>query len=82
MAGKRAARLKGINDVSAYLARLINKLERNEISESKAGKLGYLCNILKSSLEAGDLEQRIETIEMQLHGETPAPKPKTLMGGR
>lgn len=63
MAGKRAARLRSVTDVSVYLAKTINRLDRDEISESKAGKLGYLCNILKSALEIGDLERRVEALE-------------------
>ena len=63
MAGKRATRLKTIVDVSIYLGRIINQLDRDEITESKAGKLGYLCNILKNVLETGALEKRVEAIE-------------------
>ena len=63
MAGKRAAKLHTITDVSRYLAKLINRLDRGEIEQSKAGKLAYMCNILKSCLEAGDLERRVEDLE-------------------
>ena len=48
------------------MAKLINRLDRDEIDPVKAGKLAYLCNILKSCLEAGDLERRIEALEAQL----------------
>ena len=70
MAGKRAARLRTIQDISTYLARLINRLDRGEIEEAKASKLGYLCNILKSTLEAGDIEKRLEELEQLIREET------------
>lgn len=70
MAGKRSVPLRNITDVSRFLAKLINQLNRGEIEESKAGKLGYLCNILKSSLEAGDLEERLEALEKQVRKQT------------
>jgi len=66
MAGKRAAKLHTITDVSRYLAKLINRLDRDEIEESRAGKLAYMCNVLKSCLETGDLERRLEALEAQL----------------
>jgi hypothetical protein len=65
MAGKKGARLRTMGDVASYLARLINRLDREEIPESKAGKLGYLCNLLKGTLEASDLEKRLEVLEAQ-----------------
>ena len=63
MAGKSYVRLKTVNDVSVYLAQLINQLRRDEVTESKAGKIGYLCNLLQRSLETGDLERRLEALE-------------------
>ena len=66
MAGKRAEKLHSITDVSRYLAKLINRLDRGEIDPAIAGKLGYLASILKSCLEAGDLEQRVEALEADL----------------
>ena len=68
MAGKRATKLYTISDVSRYLAKLINRLDRGEIEESRAGKLGYLCNTLKGCLETGDLEKRVEFLESELEG--------------
>ncbi len=63
MAGKRAAKLQDVRDVCRYVAKLINRLDRDEIDPVKAGKLAYMCNILKSCLEAGDLEGRIEALD-------------------
>ena len=61
-----------INENSFEISRIISYRNsflpriKGEIEESKAGKLGYLCNILKSCLEAGDLEKRLETLEARL----------------
>jgi hypothetical protein len=68
MSGKRAARLGTINDLSIFIARLINRLDRDEIEESRAGKLGYLCNILKSTLEIDALETRVDALEKSIAG--------------
>ena len=63
MAKKRSVPLRNIGEVSRFLAKVINELRRDEIEESKASKLGYLCGILKSCLESGDLERRLEALE-------------------
>ena len=63
MGGKRSARLHTQSDVSKYLARLINRVDRDEIDPAKASKIGYLVNILKSTLELGELERRVEALE-------------------
>ena len=52
--------------MSVYLARLINRLDRDEIEGNKASKLGYLVNILLRSLEASDLERRVAELETQM----------------
>ena len=61
--GKRNARLLSQSDVSKYLARLINRVDHDEIDPAKASKIGYLVNILKSTLELGELERRVEALE-------------------
>ena len=79
MANKRGPKLKTLADVSSFLARIIRELYRDNLDLGKAGKLAYMCNVLKGTLEAGDLEQRIETLEAQIRGEAPDPDPKTLL---
>ena len=66
MAGKRAVRLKSTYDVSRLLSKTINQVLRDEMSGEKAGKIGYLANILMRALEQSDLEKRIESLERKL----------------
>lgn len=66
MAGKRAFRLRSVQDVSVYVARLINRVERGEVDPTVAGRLGYLSNILKGCIEVGDLEARVARLERQV----------------
>ena len=64
MAGKkRSVRLKSICDVNRFLAKIINMLNRDEINAQKAGRLGYLCNLLIGGLKDGDIEERICELE-------------------
>jgi hypothetical protein len=61
-----AKRLKTAVDLRRYLANLINRVESGEIETDRAGKLGYLANILLRVIEHSDLEERIEKLEKQL----------------
>ena len=63
MAGKKAVRLKTVGDVSQFLAKLINEVRRGEINERTATKLGYLANILVSTIKDAELEERIQRLE-------------------
>ena len=56
-------RLKTIEDVRRYLANLINRVESGLIDPAVAGRLGYLASILKSCIESGDLEKRLQELE-------------------
>ena len=56
-------RLKSIEDVRRYLSNLINRVESGDVEASKAGRLGYLASILKSCIESGDIEKRLEELE-------------------
>lgn len=60
---ERPTRLKDANDIQRLIARVINDLLRNRIDSTKAGKVGYLCNIMLHSLETQELQRRIEEIE-------------------
>ena len=66
MAGKRAIRLRSVQDVRKLLARTINSFWRDEIPPEKAGKIGYLCNILVKAFEQDDFESRLEGLEERL----------------
>lgn len=59
----KSVKLKTESDVYRYLARVINKLNRDEIDPNKAGRLGYLCNLLVGGLRRNDLEDRLTEIE-------------------
>ena len=67
MAGKKGFRLKNLDDVTRFIKRVINGLYRDEIDNDKAGKLGYLGNILIKAMEQTDLEKRIEALEHNMN---------------
>ena len=39
---------------------------RDELTESKAGKVGYLCGVLLKAIEIGELEQRLAKLEYKI----------------
>jgi hypothetical protein len=45
------------------LAKTINRLLRDEIGEAKAGKVGFLCNVMLHSFELTQIEQRLAELE-------------------
>ena len=59
-------RLQDLKDVRRFLAHIINELNRDEIDPTKAGKLGYLCQVLSRIIEGGDIERRVDQIEKTL----------------
>jgi hypothetical protein len=69
MAGKKGPPLRTINEVSAFLGKLIRELYRGDVDEKRAGKLAYMCNILKGCLEVGELERRLEDLEAALESQ-------------
>jgi len=70
MAGKkRSVKLKSISDANRLLAKVINELNRDEINAAKAGRLGYLINILIGSFRDAELEKRISALEEYLENE-------------
>lgn len=62
-----ARRIKSLNDVQRLLAWLINAVIDDKIDQSKAGKIGYLSNILRGVIADGDLEQRVDALEKDLN---------------
>ena len=56
-------RLKSLEDVRRYLANLINETRAGNVDPSLSTKLGYLLNILKSTISDSDLESRIKKLE-------------------
>ena len=59
-------RLTTLDDVRRYVAGLINRAESGQIDPGLAGRLGYLCNILKSLIEGSSIEERLRTLEKKL----------------
>jgi hypothetical protein len=68
MEGKKPyrKRLKTLEDVRIYLARLINEARMGEVEPSLAGKLGFLLNILRGVIVDSDLEARVGKLEKEL----------------
>ncbi len=59
----RTSRLKTLDDVRRFLAKLINEAKAGEIDAQLASKIGYLCNILTSCIKDSELEARIAKVE-------------------
>ena len=66
MPGKKGPRLNNVRDVSVFLAKLIREAYRGDLEERKAGKLAYMCNVLKGCLEVSEIEKRLEVLETQI----------------
>ena len=66
MANKRHIRLSSARDVHKLLSKMINERRRKEIDTLECRDIGYLAKILLDSIEAGELESRVETLETLL----------------
>jgi hypothetical protein len=67
-----ARRLKDYSDVRRYLASLINRVEADEITPEKAGRLTYISNVLLRAIECGHLEEldkRLMALEAREDGD-------------
>jgi len=62
-------RLKTLCDVRRLLADLINRLEAGEVTEARAKTTAYVANILRATIEAGDIEERLARLERMVAGE-------------
>jgi hypothetical protein len=65
----RAIRLKSSSDINRFLAKVINELYRDKMTPQKAGKLGFLCNVMLHSFECVDFAERLEEIEKQVQAQ-------------
>ena len=63
MANKRHIRLNSARDIHKLIARMINERRRKEIDGQECRDIGYLLRILLDSIEAAELEGRIENLE-------------------
>ena len=66
MANKKHIRLNTAKDVHKLLSKMINERRRKELDSQECRDIGYLLRILLDSIEAGELEDRIENLEMLL----------------
>ncbi len=66
MANKKHIRLNTARDVHKLLSKMINERRRKELDSQECRDIGYLLRILLDSIEAGELEDRIENLEMLL----------------
>lgn len=62
-------RLNTIQGVNRFLQRIIIDLANDNITESKARALGYLCNIRLVGFEKEDIEQRLTELEKRFNDE-------------
>ena len=60
-------RLKSLEDVRRYLANLINEARAGNVEITLASRLGYLLNILKSTITDSDLEDRVKKLEEEVN---------------
>ncbi len=63
---KNRVRLNNPRAVCRLLARVVNGVLHDEISEEKARVVGYLCNSLLKGFEAGEFEERLAELEKAL----------------
>jgi len=63
MANKKHIRLNSARDVHKLLSKMINERRRKEIDGQECRDIGYLLRILLDSIEAVELEDRIENLE-------------------
>jgi len=66
MSNKRHIRLNSARDVHKLLSKMINERRRKEIDTPECRDIGYLAKILLDSIEAGELEDRVEKLELFL----------------
>jgi len=71
MKKERAVRLKTLSDVRRFMANITNKLNNEEIEESKARCFGYLCSVLKDLIKDSDMESRLAALEKKMEEVTP-----------
>jgi hypothetical protein len=63
---KTQIRIKSLVDVRRFMARTLNDLDTDKITESKARTLGYLCSVLRDVIKDSDLESRILKLEKEM----------------
>lgn len=56
-------RLSKASAIKRFLAKVLNQLNNDEITESKAKSLAYIAQIQLKAIEASDMQDRIEELE-------------------
>ena len=65
-AGGGRRRLKTLQDLRRFLARVTNDLDADRITESKARCFGYLASTMSTIIRDSELEQRVSELENKL----------------
>jgi hypothetical protein len=66
-ARKNQIRFKSLLDIRRFMARILNDLDADNISDSKAKTLGYLCSVLRDIIKDSELESRILKLEREMN---------------
>jgi len=66
VANKKHIRLSSARDVQKLLSKMINERRRGQVDTTECRDIGYLAKILLDSIEAGELEDRIEKLEKSI----------------
>jgi len=69
VANKKHIRLSSARDVQILLSKMINERRRGQVDTTECRDIGYLAKILLDSIEAGELEDRIEQLEKSIEVE-------------
>ena len=69
-AHKTQIRVKSLLDIRRFMARTLNDLDTDKITESKARTLGYLCSVMRDVIKDSDLESRIIKLEQGVKNES------------
>jgi hypothetical protein len=52
-------------DLRRFMAKIINDLHADRITETRGRTLAYMASVLKAIVETGDLETRLEALEQK-----------------
>lgn len=62
-----AYRLKTLDDIRRFLARVINLVDADKMDSTKGRALGYLCNTAATVIKDSEIESRIAALETRLN---------------
>ena len=58
--------MRGASDVRRALARLYSGVMREEVGESKARTLAYVCTVMLRAIEVSELSARLDYLEQRV----------------